>query len=445
MTDPAPTDQPARLTSLDAYRGFVMLAMVSGGFALASTLKRSPDIAAQFDGTSFETVWQTLWALLAYQFDHVEWTGCAFWDLIQPSFMFMVGVAMPFSYSRRAIEGQSPRQRLAHVMFRSLVLVLLGIFLSSNWSSQTNFTFVNVLTQIGLGYTFVYLLLNRPAWMQLAAALLVLGGYWFYFYQYTIPSSEYEALRAYLAERHDLDPDKELHQFDGLAVHWNKHTNAAAAADRSFLNVFPRAEEPWRNRSFWANRGGYQTLNFVPSIATMIFGLMAGQLLRSSRSDRRKLYWMLGAGTACFALSMAVDTTIWPIAVEGCNWSLCPIVKRIWTPTWTIFSTGWTLWFLAAFYWIIDIKGYRRWAFPLTVVGLNSIAMYCMAQLIKPWTGKTLKTHLATVDAVLGSNITHYLFDREFAYAAIAESMAVLLILWLICLWLYRRKIFIRV
>src|SRR5437870_2870601 len=141
---PAAPDKPARLTSLDAYRGFIMLVMASAGFGL-------PEVAKHFKG---DPVWQ----FLGYEFDHVAWTGCSFWDLIQPSFMFMVGVAMPFSYASRLARGQSKASVFAHAVYRSILLILLGIFLSSNWSKQTNFTFVNVLTQIGLGYCFLYLI-----------------------------------------------------------------------------------------------------------------------------------------------------------------------------------------------------------------------------------------------------------------------------------------------
>src|SRR5262245_58227032 len=135
MGTPQPVEKAARLTSLDAYRGFIMLAMASSGFAI-------PQVAAQFPDSG-------IWQFLAFQFEHVAWTGCSFWDLIQPSFMFMVGVAMPFSHASRVAKGDTASQIRTHVVLRALVLIALGIFLSSNRSNSTNFTFVNVLTQIG--------------------------------------------------------------------------------------------------------------------------------------------------------------------------------------------------------------------------------------------------------------------------------------------------------
>ena len=144
---------------------------------------------------------------------------------------------------------------------------------------------------------------------------------------------------------------------------------------------------------------------------------------------------------------LAIDTTIWPVAIPGCSWSLCPSVKRIWTPTWAVFSTGWTFWMLAAFYWLIDIRGWRAWSWPLVVVGMNSITMYCLSQLIKPWAGRTLKTHLATLDTAAGweNGLGFFLFSDQFVYAPIFERLAVLFLLWLACAWLYRHKIFVRI
>ena len=170
MIEPESKRDTARLGSLDAYRGFVMLTMASAALGI-------PQVADHFPGN------ETLQSV-AFQLDHVPWRGGSAWDLIQPSFMFIVGVAMPFSYASRRAQGQSWSRLLAHAIWRSMVLVLLGIFLSSAWSERTNFMFVNVLTQIGLGYPFVFLLLDRSPQVQLAAALAILAGYWLLFVLY---------------------------------------------------------------------------------------------------------------------------------------------------------------------------------------------------------------------------------------------------------------------
>jgi heparan-alpha-glucosaminide N-acetyltransferase len=412
-----PPSAPSRLASLDAYRGFIMLVMASGGFGFAEVAKKHfPD-----------NPW---WNLLGYEFDHVAWTGCAFWDLIQPSFMFMVGVAMPFSHASRVLKGQSPAKIGAHVIYRSLVLILLGIFLSSNGASQTNFTFVNVLTQIGLGYAFVYLLLGRSFTFQLLVLLAILGGYWYLFFQQPVQDPGYAILTSAARDR-DL-------WFSGLFAHWNKNANFAAEFDQWFLNLFPRS------KPFYYNEGGYQTLNFVPSMATMILGLMAGELLRSLRRPMGKFLLLVGAGAICLAIGLVLDATV------------CPSVKRIWTPSWAIFSAGWVFWILACFYLIIDVIGFRLWAFPLIVVGMNSIAMYCMSQLLggrNAWIRKTLSTHLdwgyqaltgkTPPDSIWQSDFGPHLFGGT--YGPIVQSVAVLSVLWLICLWMYRRGIFLRI
>src|SRR5262249_53344071 len=141
---------------------------------------------------------------------------------------------------------------------------------------------------------------------------------------------------------------------DGFLLHWEKNTNAAAAFDRWFLNLFPRPD----GQPFPYNAEGYATLNFVPSVATMIFGVLAGGLLRSGVSPRAKVQTLAVAGALGLVLGSALDTTV------------CPVVKRIWTPSWAVYSAGWACWILAAFYGLIDVAGWRRWAFPLVVVGV---------------------------------------------------------------------------
>jgi predicted acyltransferase len=393
-----------RLRSLDAYRGLIMIMLAFVGFGLAKTaalhLEQDPDAA--------------FWTGVQYQFSHAPWVGCAFWDLIQPSFMFMVGVSLAFSYAKRQSLGHSSRRLLGHAAWRSVVLVLLGVFLSSNWSSTTNWTLVNVLTQIGLGYTFLFLLWNRPPIVQAGAAVAILIGTWVAFTAYPNAGVDLESgapevgVPAEWAQEHLV----------GVPRAWHKNANLAHAVDVRLLNLLPR-EEP-----FEFNNGGYQTLNFVPSLATMLIGLMCGELLRSQRRAGWKLLILVGGGLAGLAIGQLLNTT-----------GVCPIVKRIWTPSWALFSTGWCCLILAALYGVIDVAGYRRWAFPLVVVGMNSIAMYCMGMLLKPWTERTLQTHL-------GQNVFQLLGTM---YEPMVQSTMIGLVFWFVCLWMYRQKIFVRI
>jgi predicted acyltransferase len=342
--------------------------------------------------------------------------------------MFMVGVAIPYSYASRKAKGDSETTIWKHVLWRSFLLIVLAVFLSSanapraispdprgtdagffaaHLAPQTNYVFVNVLAQIGLGYSFVYLLRGRGVKVQLAAIAAILVGYTLLFAAYPAPGPDFD-----YASVHKRGEKWE--PMTGWFAHWEKNTNAAHAFDVWFLNLFPRTE-PFRY-----NEGGYQTLNFVPSMATMILGLMAGELLRGAWRNRRKFLTLLLAGAVCFVLGLLAGQT------------LNPIVKRIWTPSWVLFSAGWTFWILAAFYGVIDLQGYRRWAFPLVVVGMNSIAMYCMSQLMKPWVFGRLKVHLG-----------QWWFTGP--YGPIVETSVVLLVLWLVCYWMYRRGIFLRI
>jgi heparan-alpha-glucosaminide N-acetyltransferase len=394
---------PQRLVSLDAYRGLVMLAIASHGLGMVAAAEHFPD--------------SSTWQWLAHQFEHVAWVGCAAWDMIQPSFMFMVGVAMAYSYTKRRARGDSYGALLRHAVTRAAVLVAMGVFLASNWSDQTSFVFTNVLAQIGLGYAFLFLLWERKPRTQLLAAALILIGYWALFALYPRPGADFDFARVGLPA--------DWSHLQGFTAHWEKNANVAAAVDQWFLNCFPR-ETP-----FVFNRGGYQTLNFVPSLATMIFGLVAGGLLRSDCRAGRKFWLLVAAGV------------LGVVAGAVLGWAgLCPVVKRIWTPSWALLSGGWACLILAAFYGAIDAfespwqARPARWlAFPLVVVGMNSLTMYFMAQLIYGWVRKTLRTHLSADYAqVFGAS-----------YAPIVEATCIVLVLWLLCYWLYRQKVFLRV
>ena len=449
-------EKPVRLMSLDAYRGFVMLLMASSGLRLAQVAS-DDRILSEFDGTQWANAWRILWDTLEYQLSHVAWTGCSAWDLIQPSFMFMVGVSLPFSMARRDAEGRAGWTSFLHAIWRSMVLVGLGVALSSS-RSGINFTFANVLCQIGLGYTFLYLLRGLSLKGLAAAATVVLVGYGAWFTLQPIDQSEVDLTKQYLTER-AAEPglaELEWSQFQGWAAHWNKHTNAAAQVDRDVLNRLPRLEEVWNGKGFWVNRGGYQTLNFIPSLATMIFGLMAGLVLRSDRDDRARLKWLFCAGLACFGIALAADTTLWPTQwlpiglqqqLHEYSWSVCPAVKRIWSPTWAVFAAGWTFWFLGFFYWFVDVKGCRRIVTPLAIVGLNSIAMYCMSQLFKGWIGGAMSVVARTVDQIGGwsDGLSWWLNADSFAYAPVLDYSLRLFAMWCVCLWMYRRSLYIRI
>ena len=185
-----------------------------------------------------------------------------------------------------------------------------------------------------------------------------------------------------------------------------------------FLNLFPR-DAPFRY-----NSGGWSTLSFVPTLATMMLGLWAGQWLSSARTMTEKLKGLVVSGAI---LTLAGGLLQWL--------HLSPIVKRIWTPAYTLYSGGLVLLMLAAFYGTIEGKGWRRWSFPLIVIGANSIAVYVMSGTIEHFVSSALVRHLGRAPfAVLGA-----------AFEPVLRGLGVLLVFWAILFWMYRRRIFLRI
>lgn len=392
-------ERPSRLVSLDAFRGFVMLLMMA-------EVLRLPAVARALPGSGF-------WAFLGYHQSHVEWVGCSLHDLIQPSFSFIVGVALPFSLAARRARGESDGRLILHAFWRALLLILLGIFLRSAGHAQTYFTFEDTLSQIGLGYGFLFLLAFRPMRDRWLAFGLLLLGIWLAFALYPLPGPGFDYAPV------GVPPDwLSAHGLSGFAAHWNKNSNLAWAFDRWFLNLFPR-EKP-----FEFHPGGYSTLSFLPTLATMILGLIAGETLRSAAPPSRKLRWLALAGLVALGAGWLADAA-----------GLCPVVKRIWTPGWVLFSGGWCLLLLAAFHLVIDHWNQRAWAFPLVVIGLNSIAAYLMAHLFPQYIRDSFRTHLGVG--------TFHLLGPPFEPLLLGG--ATLVVLWLILLWMHSRRLFLRI
>jgi heparan-alpha-glucosaminide N-acetyltransferase len=392
----AGTSMPRNI-AIDAYRGFVMLLM------MAEVLRFS-EVARSFPESWF-------WRVLSYNQSHVPWAGCSLHDTIQPSFSFLVGVALPYSIASRLAKGKSFSNQLGHAIWRALILIALGIFLRSMHQPQTYFTFEDTLTQIGLGYVFLFLLgsVTKEKWLWVSLGA-ILFGYWLAWALFPVagPGFDWQSVGV---------PSDWTHHYSGFMAHWNKNANLGNTFDQWLLNLFPRTSP------FVANEGGYLTLSFIPTLGTMILGLIAGRWLRAAAPNipfRR----LLIAGVAGMALGLLLHGS-----------GVCPVVKRIWTPSWTIFSGGICFLMLAAFEGIIDAKGYRKWAFPLVVIGVNSIAAYMIAHLLPDFLISTFRIHLG---------------HGAFAFAGLElqplfEGAAVLLVCWLMLLWMYRKKLFLRI
>lgn len=386
-----------RLGSLDTYRGLAMFLMVAEVLHLCKVAEHFPK--------------SWIWQQLCFHQSHEAWVGCSLHDMIQPSFSFMVGVSLPFSIASRQRKGQSMGWVTAHAFWRAVVLIFLGIFLRSLGRDQTNFTFDDTLTQIGLGYGFLFVIgqwSKRAQWISL---FVILIGYWAAFALYPVPGSEfnYESVGV---------PNDWPHLMSGFEAHWNKNTNLAHAFDVWFLNKLPRPEE------FVYHGGGYHTLSFIPTLGTMIMGLLAGGFLRTSQKPFAKIGILLATGAVFLGAGYGLELA-----------GVCPLVKRIWTPSWALYSGGWCFIILAVLYLLVDVAKMRWLGWPWIVIGMNSITIYCMSWMIEGFVHDAVERHIGF----------GWLRFFQEAYHPMLSGAIVVITFWLILFWMYRRKIFLRV
>ena len=393
---PKPTSN--RLTSIDTYRGFVMLLMLS-------EVLKWENIAEKVPGNAFLE-------FMAFHQSHVSWQGCSLHDMIQPSFTFLVGVAMPFSLASRATQGQTPQKRALHAIGRALTLVLLGVVLRSLGKNQTYWTFEDTLSQIGLGYALLYGIAHLKRHWQWVALGVILFGYWLAFALTPLPPAGFDPATV------GVKPEWN-HHVTGFAAHWDKNTNLAMQVEIWLRNALPHEEV------FRFNGGGYAALSFIPTLGTMILGMFAGVKLQDRTLDERtRMKWLLIAGLVGIVSGALLDQL-----------GICPVVKRIWTPSWVLFSGGICLWMLAAFRYIVDIKGFVKPAFPLVVVGVNSIAAYVMSWFFTSMIEEALYRHFGKAPFEIFGH----------AYETLLHGGATLVVVWGILYWMQKNRIFLRI
>jgi predicted acyltransferase len=315
------------------------------------------------------------WAPLARQMDHVPWEGLALWDIIQPAFTFMVGIAMPFAVARRRQRGETFRECFWHAGLRSLKLFALSQVLMCIAYNKLYLQMINVLAQIAITYFVCYLIMQLRFRWQVVLAAAILGGYWLLFVLLPGPDGPYSQLN-----------------------------NIGAVIDLAVQGY-----------SFPAH---YVTINFIPSIATTLFGVWVGRLLMSSLPRAKQLKVL----AVCASISFAAGAATAPI---------CPVIKRLWTTSYTFYTTGWVLLMMLVFIAIVDVLGYRKPAFPLIVVGMNSTFIYSVFMILRPWIDRSTAV-----------------FTGRFLWigtlAPVAQACIVLLVMWYLCYWLYQRKIFFK-
>jgi predicted acyltransferase len=366
--DPNSNISVERLLSLDFFRGLTMFLLVAETTELFSLL-----VDPTLDGTVIHTI--------GLQFHHIPWEGLRFWDLIQPFFMFIVGVAMPFSCANRAKAGQSHKQMMSHAVKRSFLLLFLGWALYCMGPGEIVFRFQNVLAQLSITYLLAFLMMSKPIRIQLIFSFGLLA----------------------LTET----------IYRGFPVEGFNHPFIANENFGTWFDLQYGGE----NLS-----GHWVSFNAIPTAAHTIWGVVAGQLLMSNRSSKEKLKTLAVAGLICVVLGYALS----PIT---------PIIKRTATSTFVIVSGGWTLLALAFSYWWIDIKKQRKGSLFFAVVGMNSLFIYLFCHVggaeiiehsVKPFS-KALFSWMGALPA------------------AIMTSLIVLSLLWYLCHWLYNKRIFIKI
>src|SRR5262249_28902312 len=327
--------QPSRLASIDAYRGFVMLLLLAEVLRFCTVSVGLPD--------------SSFWRFLCYHQTHAAWVGVSLHDMIMPSFCFLVGMSLAYSLARRKARGATPAELWRHVVLRSFLLIALGMANIVIHNHQVMYPFDWILPQIGLGYIGLFWVSQRPAREAWFYFVLILILDWLAFALYPTPATDFDYSKVGVSQSWLNE-----NGLTGFEAHWQKNSNVAWAFDVWLLNLF-QAESPL------GFARGLTTLNFVPTISTMILGLIAGRVVRSEKDTWEKLRWLVSAGVLGILSGWLLSST-----------GYCPLVKWLWTPSWVLFSGGLCLNVLAFSFLIVDVKGYKRVVFPLIVIGMNS-------------------------------------------------------------------------
>ncbi len=394
----APPASAPRLVSIDVFRGWVMWMMIAHVLGFCAIAEAKPESQA--------------WQWLCFHWSHVEWRGMSLHDLIQPGFSFLVGTALAFSVASRLRRGQGNRGLILHAAWRAVALTLLGVYLRSLNRDQTNWTFEDTLSQIGLGYLPLVLIGIGPKWLTWSSIGILLVGFWTAFATYPLPADNFDYAAVGV-------PSDWPHLQPGFAAHWNKNSNPTWAFDRWLKNILPQKS------TFEFHPGGYGTLSFIPTLATMLLGLVAGRWLQAADKARVTMNRFAWASVICLGVGYALDAT-----------GICPSIKRIWTPSWVLVSGGWCFLILGLLHWICDIQGYKRWANFFIVFGMNSIAAYVMDWFMPAYIRKNMATHF-------GSEWASELVGE--IYAPLVSGSVVILVIWLVLWWMHRNRLYIKI
>ncbi len=372
-----------RLLSIDALRGFDMFWIIGGDQLIRAIAKAAPHP----------------WTIaLANQLEHREWEGFYFYDLIFPLFLFLVGAVLPFSLAKYQAE---PKAAYVRIIRRGAMLFFLGLIannlLQFDWE---NLRYAGVLQRIGICYAAAAIIfLNTKVRGQIIAILSILIGYWL-------------LLRFVPNEA-------------GRVADYSREGNIAGLIDRWLLpgKIF---EEYY---GFGDNEG---LLSTIPAIATTLIGGLAGQLLRGKWQEWTKVGVLFAFGFVCLLLGYGWSLTLGGTSshpLQSSGW-ICPLIKNIWTSSFVLVTAGWSLLLLACFYTLIDVLKWQRWSFFWIVIGCNAITIYIVQRIVD------------------FKDVAHFFIDGVAPlfghWQQVVFLTAVLSVKWLLLLFLYRNKIFMR-
>jgi len=373
----SPELRPARLQSLDLFRGMTIAAMI-----LVNNAGDEPS---------------AYWPLR-----HAEWNGWTPTDLVFPFFLFIVGVAMAFSFRSRLDRGESRSRLLKHVLWRGILLFALGMFLNGfpNHYQLAHWRIYGVLQRIAICYVVTAILELWTGWRaQLSVALACLVAYWIAMRYLPVPGFGVPTHNMPL-----LDPDR----------------NIAAWLDRTLLT----------GHLYEVTRDPEGIISTIPAFATCLGGLLTGKWLKTDRTSEDKAFTLAVAGIAAIVIGQIA--AIW-----------FPINKKLWTSSYVMFTAGLAITGLALLYWVVDVKRLGgRWMRPILVFGTNAIAAYFFAEVV---------AHTLYRISFHGTSLQEFIYSRVFAPVASAPNASLLYAIAFVAVCcvamsvLYRKRIFIKI
>jgi len=371
MTKSTTTNKAQRLLSLDFLRGLIMVALMIGETGFFQKL--------------YHAFSNSFTQMLSVQFEHSEWHGLTFWDVILPAFMTMAGTAMAFSYKKQQESGYTWKESFLKVLKRSFWLLFLGILIYSVRNQHLNWQLSNVLTQLAFTTLIAFSLINKPVWWQLTVTLLCL----------LIPEILFRTI-------HIPGFDQPFVEFHNFGSYINQSLGIKVDLDHKT-----------------------NFINFIASGAHTTWGMMAGQLLLSNKSTKQKFIYLVSFGLVAILAGLTLDLT-----------GITPMLKWISTSSFVLVTGGITFIVFAICYEWIDVRKNQNHLRFFTIVGMNSIFIYLFFIFIGD---KWLNGYM---EILCGQLLN--LANVPLATGAAISCIVVFAMEWYLCYFLYKKKIFFK-